>query len=102
MKDYVKKLFSDSPEASMMRLCQFMCTVVACTVAILTVVLGKDLYAGAALVSVLIAFSTGGKAIQKFAEIKGNTSREMVMDTRDGSRPDSDPTCSRNKLTGGN
>jgi hypothetical protein len=64
-----------------------MCTVVACIVAILTVLFGKDMYAGATLVSTLIAFSTGGKALQKFAEMKGNTAREMSIDTREPEDP---------------
>lgn len=60
------KLFSDSGNVSMMRFCMILVVVVACVVAVLSVIKG---YANApALVGGMLLSAFGGKGIQKFAE----------------------------------
>ena len=53
-----------------MRLCCFITTLTACGISVASVVLDRDIASTAALVSVMLVSALGGKAVQKFAEVR--------------------------------
>jgi len=61
---FVKDLFSESSNASMMR---FMCFIVCVTACYVAIFKGQD---SVGLVATLLASAFGGKGLQKFAEKK--------------------------------
>lgn len=68
MKAKVDNPFLDNTHTSMMRICQFICVVASVIIAILCVVLGRDLGSSAALVGAILGPAFIGKAVQSFSE----------------------------------
>jgi predicted transporter len=66
----IKKMFSCSGDVSMMRVCQLLCTLTACAIAVLCVIWARDLSASAVLVGCILGSAFVGKSIQSFAEAK--------------------------------
>ncbi len=63
-------MFSDGNKISMMRVVTFICVVCAAMVAVLSIILNRDLSGTATLVSSLLIPAFGGKAFQSYAEKK--------------------------------
>ena len=64
----IKDFFSGSDLASMTRLCMFLLTLCSIAVAIIAVIMGRDLASCAALVGAILTPAFIGKAAQSFAE----------------------------------
>jgi len=69
MKIKIDNPFRDDTHMSMMRVCQFMCVLTAAIVALVCVILGRELSTAAVLVGALLVPAFGGKAIQAFSEV---------------------------------
>lgn len=70
MKEWLKKLFSNSPEVSCGRVMSVVNMFAGIGLAFLGLMQDKDLNALAVLVSVFIGGGVVGKVVQKFAETK--------------------------------
>ena len=67
----LKSMFSSSQDVSMMRVCQFICTLTATAATILCILWGRDLGQSAALIASILTPAFIGKAAQSFAEPSG-------------------------------
>ena len=78
----IKKLISENPEISSMRIALLIITITACTCAlglgIWAIFLGRDLFGVAAIVSALLVPALGGKAWQKKYEPKPTVKKDDI------------------------
>ncbi len=70
MKEFIKQLFSDSGDISMMRVLSFICVITASFIALRAVSVGSDLNAAAVLCGVFLGAGISGKVVQKVTEVK--------------------------------
>jgi hypothetical protein len=78
MKDFLRKLISESSELSMTRFLSAMCVTTACSIAIYGMIKNLDLNQLIGLCSTFLGFGLGAKVTQKFAENKEITSEKEV------------------------
>ena len=76
MSKFLLALFSSSSEVSTMRVMSVFALVVAAVISIIGIYRGIDLSELATLAGVLVGAAFGGKAMQKFAEVKSENTDE--------------------------
>jgi hypothetical protein len=80
MKKWFRELLAEQEgggSPSMTRFLSLVCVIVATLIALIALSKGLDLNAAAILCSTFLAFGTGSKVIQKFAESKDNPPAEV-------------------------
>lgn len=70
MTDYIKSMFSENGDISMMRVGTFICIISAVAIAIIGLITKQDLSSVSMLAGTFLAAGMTGKAVQKFAEKK--------------------------------
>ena len=83
MKNLLNKMFSGSSDVSAMRVMAMLSLLVGATLAFMGLYMGKDLNALATLCAIFVGSGFAGKATQKFAETKLNSSKSPKADDPD-------------------
>lgn len=70
MKQFIKEMFSETGNISMIRVLSFICVTTAAVIAFHAISVGSDLSATSVLCGVFLGAGIGGKVAQKVSELK--------------------------------